>query len=86
MIATIGKHPERAGVWCVFVTEPSPCGGHSYYDTDPCYDCQVASEQGPRILSTHATRDGAVVSANQVNREIRTPRDDASTRRSRTPV
>jgi hypothetical protein len=68
MIATIGKHPERAGVWCVLVEERPACGGHSYYDTGPCFDCEQASEREPRILSTHATRDGAVVSANQINR------------------
>lgn len=44
----IGKHPDRAGVWCVF--------GWGDRDGDE------------RIISTHSTRDGAVVSCNQLRR------------------
>jgi len=51
MTATVRKHPERPGVWCVIVTAEGSCR--------------------ERILSTHATRDGAAVSANQINRADR---------------
>jgi hypothetical protein len=94
MTASIGIHPERAGVWCVFV----PCqkckgtgtiGGNTgfHYDVETeCDACRVWVDvtppfrdpskrrmyswvgTGQRILSTHSTRDGAVVSANQINR------------------
>jgi hypothetical protein len=94
LTASIGKHPERSGVWCVFV----PCqkckgtgriGGNTgfHYDVETeCDVCRVWMDvtppfrdpdkkrffgwvgTGKRILSTHSTRDGAVVSANQINR------------------
>lgn len=81
--ATIGKHLDKAGVWCVFVPCDS-CKGTGKSDPDEelddinlawatddetadLYDCPDCTN-GQRILSTHSSRDGAATSANQINR------------------
>ena len=45
--------------------------GHTYgsnWDWVPCQTCMGTAK---RILSTHSTRDGAAVSANQINKADR---------------
>lgn len=82
MTATIAKHTTKPGVWCVLVPCGMCRGSKKAYphhlqgglvalDTVPGYDprvpCTVCDATGTRILSTHATRDGAATSCNQVN-------------------
>ena len=75
MSATIGKHPDKAGVWCVFVDCPNGTHGgvEVAYEDGPelVGPCELCNGTGKRILSTHSTRDGAVVSCNQLNRAER---------------